>query len=289
MLSRRRIDITITLGEGRFGEQEGDTVDLTGFRVHAHINAVGGEAQGQCQCIIYGLPLSTINRLTTIGPNQNQIMGKNTLTLKAGDDGETLKTVFVGQIFTAYGEFNQAPDVGLSIVAYSAAAAAARPADPASFKGAADVAEIMAGFAQDAGYSFKDGGVKVTLSNPYFYGTKLEQIRKCARDANIEYSIDKNVLSIWPVGGHAEGEPITLRPLNGLVGYPQLSSNGISITSIFNPAAELGGRFIIEESELPMANGNWGIFSVVHALESETPNGQWFTYIEGSGRVEQTD
>jgi hypothetical protein len=285
MLTKKRIEVSITLGEGRFGEQEGDTIALTGFRVRVHVNAVGGDAQGQCQCMIYGLPLSTINQLTTIGPTQSQHIGKNSLTIKAGDEGETLHTVFIGSIFTAYGEFNNAPDVGLSIVAYSAGAALAKPADPVSFNGAANVSDILAGLAKDQGYSFKDGGVKVTLSNPYFSGTKLEQIRKCARDANIEYSIDKNVLSIWPVGGHAEGEPITLNPGNGLVGYPILSSNGLSIRSMFLPEAELGKRLIIEGSELPMANGNWGIYTVMHSLESEAPNGQWFTYIESSGRV----
>lgn len=285
MLNRKRIDVTITQAEGRFGEELGDTVTLTGHRVHAYINAAGGEAQGLCQCIIYGLPLSTINQLTTIGPTHYQIANKNTIQIAAGNEDETLHTVFIGTILEAKGTFNQAPDIGLSITALSGLDALAKPVGATSFKGPANVSEIMAGFAKDAGYSFKDGGVNITLSNPYFYGTTLDKIRKCARDAGIRYSIEKNVLSIWPVGGHAEVDPLTLSPGSGLVGYPELSSQGIAIRSIFLPTAELGARMIIKGSEIPMANGAWTMYTVTHSLESETPNGQWFTDIEAATHI----
>lgn len=287
MLKRKRIDVTITLAKGRFGEEVGDTVTLTGHRVHCYIAASGGEAQGKCHCVIYGLPLSTINQLTTIGPTHYQIANKNSIQIAAGNDGEVLHTVFTGTIFDAQGTFNEAPDVGLSITALSGLHALTKPVGATSFKGAADVAQIMEGFAKDAGWTFKDGGVKVTLSNPYFPGTTLEKIRSCARAAGIRYAIEKDVLSIWPDGGNADTEEIRLTPKTGLIGYPEFSSAGISLDTEFQPAAELGGLITLEGSQLPMANGKWNIYTVTHSLESETPNGQWVTHIDASRHIEQ--
>jgi hypothetical protein len=287
MLKRRSIAVTITLGEGRFGEELGETLKLTGFRVRAHIVVNGGDAQGQCHCVIYGLNMSTINKLTTVGTTHPQIKGRNTIQIDVGVEGETLHTIYIGSIIEAQGTFNEAPDVGLSIVALSAMRALVKPVAATSFKGEADVSQIMAGFAKDMDFAFSDGGVKVMLSNPYFNNTTLEKIRSCARAANINYSTEKGVLSIWPMGGNAVHEPITLSPDTGLVGYPVYSLiQGISVRSLFVPQANLGGMMTIKDSALPMANGKWNIYNVVHTLESEVPNGQWFTDIAGSGQVD---
>ncbi|MGZ8442534.1 MAG: baseplate hub protein [Candidatus Binatia bacterium] len=282
MLAFRRLEVTITLAEGQFGEREGETVILKDFRVRAHINSVGGQAQGQCQCVIYGLPLSTINKLTTIGPIHAQIRGRNALKISAGIEGDTLHDVFLGYVHTAYGDFNSAPDAGLVIMAHSSAPALAKPVEPTSYQGAVECSQIMADLAKEAGMAFVDAGVKVTLSNPYFSGTTLDKIKACARAADIYFSTDKNTLSIWKVGGFSKDNVLNLTPSTGLVGYPQFSSTGISVKSIFAPQAALGGKLELRGTEVEAANGDWTIYNVVHSLESRQPNGEWFTHLEGS-------
>ena len=282
MLASRRIEVSITLAEGQFGEKEGETVVLKDFRVRAHIHSVGGQAQGQCQCVIYGLPLSTINKLTTIGPIHAQIRGRNALKISAGIDGDTLHDVFLGFIHTAYGDFNSAPDVGLVVMAFSSAPALAKPVEPTSYQGPVEVKTIMADLAKEAGMAFVDAGVKVTLSNPYFAGTTLDKIKACARAADIYFSTDKNTLSIWSVGSFSKDNTIRLTPSTGLVGYPQFSSNSIVVKSVFAPQAALGGKLEIKESEVEAANGEWTIYNVIHSLESRQPNGEWFTNLEGA-------
>ena len=285
MLASRRIEVSITLAEGQFGEREGETVVLKDFRVRAHIQSVGGQAQGQCQCVIYGLPLSTINKLTTIGPIHAQIRGRNALKISAGIDGDTLHDVFLGFIHTAYGDFNAAPDVGLVVMAYSSAPALAKPVGPTSYQGAVEVSQIMKDLAKEAGMAFVDAGVKVTLSNPYFSGTTLDKIKACAKAADIYFSTDKNTLSIWSVGSFSKDNTLKLTPSTGLVGYPQFSSTGIAVKSMFAPQAALGGKLEIKESEVEAANGEWNIFNVIHSLESRQPNGEWFTNLEAYTHV----
>jgi hypothetical protein len=116
------------------------------------------------------------------------------------------------------------------------------------------------------------------LSNPYFPGTRLEQVRACAQSANIYYTVERGKLAIWPKKGFRAGDTIKIGPQTGMVGYPQFSGNGIVLTTLFNPDIALGGRVEVT-SDLTVARGVWNVFKVVHALESETPGGQWFTQV----------
>lgn len=279
---RRRIDVTITKGTGPYGENVGETIKLTGLRVMAYIASVGFETQGTCEARIFGLPLKLINDLTTIGPIGMQVRGKNRIQIDAGDEGSVLTTIYKGTIIYAYGEFQAAPDVALNIYAQSAADAALKPVEPTSINGAADVANLMAGFASDMGFAFENNGVSGSLSNPYFPRTTLEKVKACAASAGINYSTDNGVLSIWPKGGARKSSIPVISPTTGMVGYPTFSSQYVGVRSLFMPSAIQGGQFKIENSQTA-ANGTWNIATVNHSLESQVPNGQWFTDLQGWG------
>ena len=64
-----------------------------------------------------------------------------------------------------------------------------------------------------------------------------------------------------------------------MVGYPTFTGNGLSLRTVFTPAAVIGGKVKVE-SELTPANGEWPVTVVHHELESLTPNGAWFTHLE---------
>lgn len=275
---RRRIDVTITLGTGQFGEDVGDTVTLTGHRVIAEMASVGGDSQGQMQLRIYGLPLTTINRLTTIGPIATEIRGKNRVMVAAGDDGSALTTIFEGTIDQAFGDFQGAPDVALNITAFSALAAAVKPVAASSYKGAVDAAVVMADLAKMMGFAFENNGVSVMLSNPYFPGTALDQVKACARAAGIRYTTDCSVLAIWPKGGTRKTAIPVVSSKTGMVGYPVFSSSGLGVTSLFQPSAKQGGQIEVQSSLL-VACGVWNLYGVLHHLESERPDGPWFSFM----------
>lgn len=278
---RRKIDVTITLGTGKFGDVAGDTITLSGHRVIAEIVSAGGAMQGQLQLKIYGLPLSTINQLTTIGATMTAVRIKNKVQVAAGDEGSALSLIYEGVIDQAWGEFQSAPDVCFSLTALSALDAAMKPVGASSFNDpAADVATIMAGFAADAGYGFENHGVAVKLSYPYFPGTTYEKIKACAKAAGISFVVEHSTLAIWPNGGVRTGQSAIVSPGTGMIGYPVFSSNGVGITTLFNPTARLGGQVEVESS-IKVARGIWNIVSVQHSLESERPGGGWFTYIGG--------
>lgn len=281
--AKRRIEATITLGKGDFGETKGDTVKLSGLRMSANMNICGQDSMGQIQMRIFGLPLEMINRLTSIGPINTEIRGQNRLVVQAGDLGTQLATIFDGTIDQAWGEFAAAPDVVLNVSGFAGLKDALKPVPPLSFPGSVDAANVLKGLAATMGLTFENNGVSVILASPYYPGTALEQVRACAKAADINYAIDRGVLAIWPRKGSRAGEVPVMSPAHGLVGYPAFSGNGVSLVSIFSPTCRQGGKVRVD-SQLTPANGEWNILSVVHNLECETPNGQWFTHL-ACGRV----
>lgn len=276
---RRKLSVTITLGEGQFGDVAGPTKTLTNLRMSASIAVAGGAAQGSLQAQLFGLPLEQINQLTQIGPIATQIRRQNTIQVAAGDEGEAQTIVFEGVIRQAYGEFQSAPDTSLHIVANSALAAAIVPIGASSWKGSVSAATIMQQLAGIIGFTFENNGVTTVLSNPYLPGTALTQIQSCAKAANINYSTENGILAIWPKDGQRGGDiPVVSKAAGNLVGYPIFTSNGLTINSLFLPNIKNGGQVQVE-SQIPICNGTWRVSNILHTLEANKPNGAWFTQL----------
>jgi len=273
-LAKRRIDVTLTLGPTGATE----TQRLTGHRVTAEIETLTTGMQPQAFIKIYGLPADLMNGLTMIGPTAVAVRGQNKMRIEAGNDGDALSTVFAGTIGDAWASYEGAPDVCLNLTGFAALEAAMKPVSPSSFKGATAAEMVIAGLANEMGFSFENHGVSVQLSDPYLPGTAYEQMTSCARAAGINYIVDRGVLAIWPEDGFIRGEAPTISPKTGLVGYPTFSSRGIALTSVFRPEVRAGSQVFVDSS-IKAATGYWNVFSVQHSLECERPGGPWFTYI----------
>ena len=281
--TEKLIELTITLGTGTFGEDVGDTVTLSGYRMLADVINPGGDSMGMANIRVFGLPETLMNRLTTIGTIQRAIRAQNTVTVAAGDDETGYQMAFFGVITDAWGDYNAAPEVAFNIVAYAGMDIAVKPVNATSYKGAVSTAVIMRNFSLEAGLTYENNGVDVTLNNPYFSGTVLNKIRQCAAAAGIFYNVDRGTLAIWPRAGQRGGEIPIISPTTGMVGYPTLSSKGIDIQTTFNWNIRLGGRIKVE-SAIGMASGTWIVHGTAHSLSSKVPGGPWFTYIEAYGR-----
>ncbi len=279
--AKRRIDVTINLGEGQFGEDKGKDVTLTGLRVSAKIVYYKGAVQGSAQIRIFGLPLSMINQLTGTGIGALEVR-RNTILIAAGDKDGKMSTIYQGQIRYAYGDFGGAPDSALDIIALAVATDAVKPVDASSYRGDVDAAVIMSDLAKKLGLTFENNGVSVMLSNPYFPGTAWQQIMDCGEAAGIDYTIDRGILAIFPkLGARTLDGPVEVSPETGMVGYPTFWDQGLAVTTLFNPNISIGGQINVV-SDITVACGVWNSFNIFHTLESETPNGQWFTQIQCS-------
>jgi hypothetical protein len=290
--ARRKIDVsfllqrTIPLGDvgSSIGEptfvEGGNRLTLSGHRTSVTIKKAGGMAMCQMQLRIYGLTLSIMNQLSTLG-RVPMAQRRTYVSVSAGDDTNGMGVVFQGSVQAAWADFKGSPEVAFYVVAASGMDAELAVAPPSSYRGSASVAVIMSSLAAQMGIAFENNGVDTVLANPYFPGTLRAQVRACAAAAGIEQVIDNDTLIIWPSGGHRGGSVPLISADTGMVGYPAFTSNGISFVTVFNPSINFGALVEVK-SLLPQANGRWRVFNLVHDLEAETPGGAWFTSLEGA-------
>ncbi len=277
--AERQIDVTIKY------YKTGETMKLSGHRILMHMVAMAGINSGQVSMRIYGLPLHVIREFIAIGPVADQGISKNSLLIEAGNAGETLHTVFSGNIRLSWADFSNPPDVSLVIDASVMIKAALTPALPVSWKGSVSVVTIMQTFAAAGGWAFSNQGVNVMLQNPAFNGSLQDQMESCAQQAGISYTVNQNgVLVIYPKGNPPapanQVMPI-ISPQAGMVGYPMFTQGGVNVRSIFLPGVHSGSSFAIQGSQFPEANRVWHAHTVAHTLESQVPNGAWFTDLQG--------
>jgi hypothetical protein len=277
--TKKRIDVTLTLGTGQFGDSGSNSVTLSGLRVQTIVQAAAGEAMPATQTRIYGVPLDMMCQLTQVGLINSAVRFNNSILIAAGDDETGLTTIYDGTIKESWADLAGQPDAALNVIGVAGLAASLKPVGALSFQGAADVATILEGLASTMGFTFENNGVSVQLSNPYFPGTALAQARACARAADIYMIIDRGVLAIWPKNSARTGGDIpVISDTTGKVGYPTFSSNGLGLITLFNALLKPGGLVQVQSALTP-ACGTWKLTEASHTLESETPNGQWFTRI----------
>jgi len=275
-----RAKITLAAIEGQaqtFANSGGaDTVIIEKLRMSAEVLHAGGPSDGTLDLTIYGLSLSTINRLSTLGMQIN-LVPKNAIVLEAGDDQSGMSTVFTGYILSAFGDFNAAPDVSFHLSAHTLAPQAVIPAQASSFPGSADIATIMSGFATLLGLKFENNGVTGTLSNAYFSGSTKTQVQECVDAAGISWNHGEGgILAIWPKNGSRGGAVPLVSPQTGMKGYPTYTAYGIMVETLYNPSIGFGGKVQVQSS-LQAACGEWAVYSLGHQLESEMPDGRWFS------------
>ncbi len=283
--TKRHIDLEFQLGQGSFSGTSQNTVDVTGLQCSASISKAGGWSNSTLDLRIWGLPLSVMNDLSTLGKplpaTRNNVI---TVSPHSDDTGSTPTVAFIGVIQQAWAEMSDIPNNIFTVQATSGFFEQLRPLPPTSVQGPADVAQIMASLAKQMGMNFENSGVDVQSPTVYLSGTGKQQATQLMDTAKINMIFDSDgTLAIWPRGAvrDAKGNPILISPATGLVGYPSWTANGVAVKTLYNTNINYGAAIQVE-SDITPANGLWSPFKVDHILESETPDGQWFTMAEAA-------
>lgn len=278
--TQKIIEIRITLGKGSFAGG-GNTKIINGLGVEVSVEKPGLPDKNKARVKIYNMKLEDIEQLTTLAFRPLQAR-RNTLSILAGDKQKGLTQVFAGEITSAYGDFNAAPDVAFVAEAMSGYYPALMPSSPTSIKGATPLDGIMNSLAQTMGYSYKNEGVSASLRNPVLNGSPMQQAEAAARQAGVNLIVDDNVLSILPANVASSGNAVLLNKNTGMIGYPTFNADGIVLKSLFNPALRFNASVKVE-SIVPKASGVWRVTKLVHKLEAfVAKDGAWFSEIEAA-------
>ena len=294
---QRKIDVTFTLGANLnadgyaananqpagaqktfAGTNGANQVKVTGRRVVCNISQAGQGALTHLSLRIFGMTLSLMNQLATWGQSPLNI-SRTSITIESGDDVSGMSTIFVGNITDAMIDFNSMPEVAFQVSAFTGAAVTLTAGKSSSYNAIVDTATVMKDLAGRVGMNFTNNGVTSRLSYPYFHGTYGDQIASCARQANIEYSLDQNTLAIWPKGSTRNSQAIVISPQTGMKGYPTFFPLGMNVEMEHNPSIGLGSLLIVQSS-IVNACGKWIVYHMQHYLASEMPDGPWFTEVQ---------
>ena len=293
----RAIDLTITLGQGTFGGGGFNTVKLSNLRIVATIDKAGFPSADSAHIRAYGVDPSVMNQISTLGINTTSQRQNNTVTLEAGDPINGMSLVYSGYIQNAYQSFDDAPETSLNIDGLGGNLSALQPVPPISFPGSADVATIMSGIANRAGWGFENGGVQTQIANQYLSGTATQQYQDLARNAGIQAYLDTgrapNTLAIWPSNGARSGAIPVISKATGMIGYPKFRDKYMAFRTLFNPNIRIGGKIQMQSTVGQAAqfaqsaspginvggpNGIWNVSGPVsYDLASQMPGGPWFT------------
>ena len=275
---QRAIGVSIQKAQGTFSGTSGaDTINLQGLRVSATITNAATPAQALASVRIFGLTLSEITQLATFGYKRNSIE-PNTITITAGNIGQSLTTVFQGTIITAEPDFQGAPSVVLNIEAQGGAYQLVQNTKPVSYNGSTSAASVMQNLASQGGYTFENNGVNTQLSSPYFWGSLGDQMRQCAQQAGFDFYIDEtNTLAIWSPGQARTKQGPTIvapPPAGNMISYPTFGNPLLYVKNLFDPSVKMGTQIKIQSSLQP-ANGIWNVIEITHELEAEVFGGKW--------------
>jgi hypothetical protein len=280
--TKRHIDVQFQLGQGSFGGTSQNTVDVTGLRCSANVSKAGGWTNSTLELRIWGLSLSVMNDLSTLGKPLPAIRN-NVVTLKPRSDDVGPTVAFIGVIQQAWADMQAMPESVFVVQATSGMLAQLRPLPPTSINGVADVAQVAAGLASQMSMNFTNGGVDIKIPNLYLSGTGVQQVRQLMDVGPINWIIEDNTLAIWPKDGSRDpnANPVVVSADTGLVGYPNWTAQGLMVKTLYNPNIAYGAAIQIT-SDITPANGVWSPFKIDHVLESEVPDGQWFSMIEAA-------
>lgn len=258
-----------------FADTGADVMTVSGLRMSATINKAGTPFGATLQMSIYGMTISQMNQLATLGMVYAQIK-RNKITVLAGDSRGPLATAFVGTILQAWIDFSSQPNVAFRIEAQTLGAESVISADPTSIKQGVDVAETMKGFATKMGLAFENNGITAKLPPSYFYGAIAGQAAACAAAAGINWFVDNGILAIWPKGKSRLGTVPLISKDTGLIGFPGFTAYGIALKTVYNPDIRFAGQIkVVSDLEPVNAVGTWTIYFMDHHLESMMPRGKW--------------
>ncbi len=277
--ARRAITVQLIKYEGTIDGTK-SSIDLSGYRCEVQVINQGAEVNlGHLELRIWGMNLSDMNAFATKW--KSAIATKmDMVRVSAGDEGSQPTLIFEGNIYSAFIDYGNAPEIFLNIEASAAYVYRLKTAAPNSFKGSTDVAQIIKALAAAIGYSFVNSTtspVNIKLTDLYLSGTIIEQIYTVAKAAKIACSIHKGVVSIWANGAAKDDLVIQVSPQTNMVGYPFYTQTGIGIKTIFMPDIENGRKVTVSGSIVDKVNGNWYVQTVNHDLSTYAPNGPWFS------------
>lgn len=257
------------------------------YRAEARITEVNGAYKDNCSVSIYGLNIDNLTELTFLTWNPvKEVDPRNTIKITVGE-----QTVYQGNIYRMFADFNEAPEVCLRITGVVGVYAAALSkqskvileSEKRTYKSVFQMLGDEIGVNTVVNQKVKDNLCPdITLKA----GSLYSQIETLAKTLNLQFKLEFGYLRVAPkneILGFSETDTVgdkikstglpVINYTNGLIGYPIFNEKGVTFRAIFDPVLRPGNVLDLQ-SVIPQTTGRWEIKGKSSTL-STLPNGQW--------------
>ncbi|WP_407488448.1 baseplate hub protein [Acinetobacter baumannii] len=294
----RKCKLTVQINNG-----QPDALDLSDFRIVFHVGQATTSTPKAAEFYIYNMSESTMNRLA--GVNNERI--DTTVILECGYLLGPMEVVFKGRVFQFRRGRDNPTDTWLCILAQSGdklkSTALVNQCIPAGTT-INDSGKILIAEANKQGV--ESGDLVELRQQQYprgrvFFGSLEQNLRQFYEENNMLIDFSDDTLSMVPVASYIPVPVQILTAKTGMVGMPQLTSEGLKVTCLLNPKMKWGGRVQVDMTNLQtegfdisyggqkvdqaqkdpkMATNAGGLF-LIRSVEhyGDTRGNDWYTYL----------
>lgn len=277
-------------------------LDLSQFKIVFTVGQATSEQPKAAEIYIYNLSASTMNLLA--GVDSQKI---NTQVILECGYGSELSVVFKGRVFQYRRGRDNPTDTWLCVLAISGDAvqndALVNQSVPAGTS-KNDVSNILV--SETNKYGLVTGEIASISEQQYprgrvFFGSLHDSIQQFGKENNVEFDYADDVISSINTLRYSVEPVQVLTPKTGMVGMPQLTSEGLIVKCLLNPKLKRKGRVQVDMSNLQTEayDISWttggpdqvfknpkgieaakGIF-VIQAIEhsGDTRGDEWYTHL----------
>lgn len=281
---------------------EPKALDLSQFKIVFNVGQATNEQPKAAEIYIYNLSASTMNLLA--GVDSQKI---NTQVILECGYGSELSVVFKGRVFQYRRGRDNPTDTWLCVLAISGDAvqndALVNQSIPAGTS-KNEVSNILV--SETNKYGLVTGEIASISEQQYprgrvFFGSLHDSIQQFGKENNIDFDYSDDVISSINKLGFSVEPVQVLTPKTGMVGMPQLTSEGLTVKCLLNPKLKRKGRIQVDMSNLQtesydigyssqqvdqpyknpkLATNAEGIF-IIQAIEhsGDTRGDEWYTHL----------
>lgn len=293
---KRNCRLTVQLQKGQ--EQ---ALDLSEYKIRFRIGQATVDNPKFADIYIYNLSPNTMNRLS--GEKGFGEVGQ-TVILEAGY-GNELAIIFKGQVFQYRRGRDNPTDTWLCILAQSGNQAInygvvnkTHPAGMTQQQIRDELKEEYKKCGVDAGYMC-DVSDQALPRGKSFIGMLRDYTKQFMQTNDTDLVIEDDKVVMIPRGGSTDEPAFAMTPKTGMIGMPQLTTEGLRVTCLLNPRLKWGGKIQVDISHiqtqaydvsysgqyvdqpyknLETAQGQDGFYNVVSVTHSgDTRGDEWYS------------
>jgi hypothetical protein len=242
-----------------------------GLNVRARGSKSANALQGDATITVANLDRDTRNEILTATSPYSRDRRRKQVFLDAGRVGMGVFRVFQGDITSA--SVSQPPDIEIEI--------AARICQ--FYKGeiiarsypTTNLSVIARGVAKDLGLALVFEATDRKVANYSFTGAALQQVEQLEQVGGVDAFVDDERLVVKDRAVALKNITHTLSETSGLVGIPEVTDSGVSMTLLLVPGVQIGGQIELESKMNPALSGKYSIYQLDFDITSRETSFYW--------------